>query len=257
MSGRFKFSFNTSVPPRVRQAFWVTIAWAGFSLIAAVALLGYRPYVHDQLIKSNNKSKNPTNPYTDSIVDHDVSRVVWGGLVTSLLGAVILVLLAFLLLRGRGLARWSLIALATVVPIFVPFGIGILIQLVGGLTISGAPLLYRGPVIIAGICSAAVLVLMLLPETSRFFAENRPVKAKRPLFGAGAGGGRARTVRPPLFGRPQAERIPVDVVDVEPSPVADSPPARSKAPKSAPTRPGSVKPKGGGTRPARSKSRNQ
>jgi hypothetical protein len=49
------------------------------------------------------------------------------------------------------------------------------------------------------------------------------------------------------------------VVDVEPSSVSEtvSPPARSKAPKNAPTRPGSVKPKGGGTRPARSKSRNQ
>ena len=259
MTGRFEFLSTADAPPAprtVRLAFRAAIVWAAFTAVSGFALIGAHSYVYRELIKQNNdaSTKNKKANYVGSVVDHDVHRVMVSGVVTSILSALIILLLATMVLRARAAGRWGLILMATVLPLVVPFGTGVLIQLIGPLTKSDVPWWYRTLELIAGVASVTVLVLMTVPETARFFVANRP----------------DRGTRASLFGnrRGAAARGSAGVVDVEASPtrsdastadgVVNGSPVRPRVRKDSATRPGSVKPKGGAApRGGRAKSRNQ
>jgi hypothetical protein len=268
MSGRFQAALanNATPPPRpVLIAQRATQVWAALTVLAAIVLYGNRGFVRDTLIKNNNKlgrdgKKSFKENYTLAQAHHDAGNVLLGGLITALIGAAILLLLAMMLVRARAMTRWILVGMATIIPIIFQFNTGIFIQLLGGITLSDGPILYRLVMILAGLASLLVLVMLLMPETGRWMAANRPAPvAGRPsLFGrrppraAGPGGGSTAS------SSKSAPDGGAGVIDVAPSPSGasggKSGAARAAKSRGTATRPGSVKPKGAR---AGTKSRNQ
>lgn len=250
-----------STPPRtLRWALWASIVWGALTILTALALMTQKPWVYSQLVSANTKAKSPQANYTGGTVDRDVDRVVNIGLAQGAIVAAIIILIAVFVRRGRPWARWLLVGLATIIPLIVPLGIGIFTQLVYGLTAS-APLLYKAPLVLAGLASLAVVVILFLPETRAYFARMRPEGRGpglfgRPAAGAGPRGGGAAGGLGALFrsNRDVAAPEPPSSPPTGASPEQPAPAvvARPPAGKSRTvTRPGSVKPKGG----ARSKSR--
>lgn len=273
-------------PWTVRWTLWASIAWGALTFLTALTLWRERPFVRQNLIDANNRSKHPVANYD---ADAHVSSALLAGTLQYALMGLILAALGLIALRGRGWARWLLVGFGTVIPVVVQvFGVGILIQLVGGLA-GSAPGLTRVTSLAAGLCSLAVVVMLLLPASQQYFALFHPPGRRGLLSGssrAPAGGARVRTgpvaparagqrvaprVRPPgisfgsLFGHRAAGSDAGDgsVPDASISggaaagSAADGV-ARGVAPKRASaTRPGSVKPKGTGIRTGRSKSRQE
>ncbi len=250
-------------PRAVQWAWWATLGWAALTVAASVGLYGFRSFVYDALVEANGKAKAPKANYTGRVVNDDVSSALATGVVASIVSAAILLLVGYFMIRGRGWARWLLLGLATVLPIILRLGVGIVFQLVAGVLLN-APLVYKTVVIAAGLCSLAVAVLLLLPETNRHFAalrSDRPVR-QGALFARPAAGG---TVRPPgrlgaLLGdnrgpaaSPVTDRPDRGTVDDAVQP--PSGPRRPAVKRPTATRPGSVKPKGAGPSAGRSKSR--
>jgi hypothetical protein len=261
-------------PPALRWTIWVTIAWSALTILSNLELFGQRAYLRKALIDSNSHAKNPKKNYIGHAVDHDIHSRQVGGLIEALLVVVILILLAVLTSRGRRWARWVLMLLAVV---GAPFGVGVLAQLAYG-TLTSAPALYKATLILAGFAALTVVVLLLHRETRTYFGALRATQLGRvpPVDGATAGpGGSPRPVgglgalfaprRRALPSRVAEEPIeaatvstPTDTGPDEPEPQTQAPSVGAGASRrAAPTRPGSVKAKGGGPRPGRSKSRQQ
>lgn len=171
-------------PRAVKWALWATLAWAGFTMLSALALFAERPFLRQALVDANAKAKAPIADYTGAKVTHDVSRVLTGGTLQSVLVIVILVMLGLFMYRGRGWARWALLGFATVLPIIVPVGLGVIIQLLGGINLD-APWRYKAPLIAAGSSALVVAILLVLPETTRWFASLR-APGRRGLFARAA-----------------------------------------------------------------------
>jgi hypothetical protein len=197
---------TTDAAPTVRPArlLWlprVVAAWCLLTIAAAVALRGERSYLADALTKANAKAAKPKADYTGAVVDKDVTNILRFDLVQSVLVSVILLMLTFAVLRGRGWARWTLLGMATVLPVIVNLlGVGVLIQLVIGI-VSSFPALYKTLEVLAGLASLAVVVILFLPEVRAYFAgiriEEKSTRGSMfPAVGAGGGQGRPRGVSP-------------------------------------------------------------
>lgn len=174
------------------------------------------------------------------------------------------------------------------------FGVGVIGQLAFG-TLQSSPALHKLPTILAGIASLVVIVLLVQSDTRVYFAAVRSTKAgtlppvsdrapatraargARPARSAGARPSAGRVAPPTgawapragglgaLFRRSVGSATPTGS-STDGSPSADVGPADAAtvdrptgtpARRSTATRPGSVKAKGGGVRPGRSKSRQQ
>lgn len=278
-------------PPSLRWNLWATAVWSGLTVLANVVLFGQRPYLHNSLIDQNAKAKKPI-PAAKYLteVDHDVHNLLISGLIRSLLVVVILMLLAVLTWRSRRLARWGLLAMATVPGVLL--GVGVIGQLVGGAIVS-APGLYKFTLVAAGIASLLVVVLMLQGATREYFAAlrdtqrgtlpavpgSRPSRSRGPASRLGslgstgarpAGGGLgalfAPRRRPPAPSADGANPSANDLASPDPASPDPTSPDLSAAEGSSPTtasrrptatRPGSVKAKGGSNRSGRFKSRQQ
>ena len=264
-------------PLAVRWNLWATAVWCGLSVLADLVLFGQRPYLRKSLIDQNAKSKKGIDPaeYLTK-VDHDVHSLLISGLIRSALVVIILMLLAVLTWRSRPLARWALLAMATV-PGFL-LGVGVVGQLVGG-TIVSAPGPYKLSLVAAGVASLVVVVLLLHRTTREYFAALRATqRGKLPAVSdslgsgsrAGSGGtmgaGTRRGGLGALFAAGRRP-TPTSTDQVATGAQADDVPAgddlaagssgatASRRPSA--TRPGSVKAKGGGNRSGRFKSRQQ
>lgn len=160
-------------PPRmVNLAFWAVIANVVLSIVNSVMLWGFQGYLREQLLKSNAKAKKPKD-YT-SVPDgvnrlhHDLHSGLMVGLVQIAIFGFLLVLLAINFRRGKGWARWA-VMLVLIIVVQAPFR---LLSLGG----SGPVLLHVMSALI-GITSIAAIVLLVVPESSAYFAKVRGVTA--------------------------------------------------------------------------------
>jgi hypothetical protein len=163
-------------PPRtIVAAFVATIAAAVLSVVSAALWWGYQNYLRNEFVKANDKlkagdkNKKSENTYTvtSHAVNHDVHNWLTSGLVQSLIFGLAIVLVAVNMRRGKGWARWLLLILFAipVLPTAAPYRL---------LSIAGsAPALTRVAGALTGIAGLAVIVLLLVPESSRFFAAVR------------------------------------------------------------------------------------
>ena len=188
-------------PPRtIVAAFALTIAHVVLSIINSAMLWGYQDYLRGQLVKSNNKLKltdKHRKDYTDTPKGlHDLNHDLHSGLNVGLIQIVIFSLLVLLLAvnfrKGRGWARWAEI-LVLVIVVQAPFR---LLNLGGD-----APVLMRLVSALVGLTGLAIIVLLVLPKSSQYFAAVRGVTVGDRRSGAAAMGFRG------LFG---PRRPPVD-----------------------------------------------
>lgn len=179
------------MPPRpltVERAYWAALVWVAVSVIGSLSLWLHKSYVRTSLIDANKKAKKPQDFSIAGKLDHAVnSSLIYGTVQMVVIGAII-VLGAVSLRRGRSWSRWVLLILA-VVPVF---GTGVLVQLIGGITVH-APADYKVLAVLAGLLALAIVVLLLLPDTLRWFGALRAARTGQPL-------GTAPARRPSLLG---------------------------------------------------------
>lgn len=161
-------------PPRtIVAAFVATIAAAVLSVASAALWWGYQNYLRHEFVKANNKLKPTDKNYkkdytvTSNAVHHDVHNWLTSGLVQSAIFGLALVLVAVNMRRGKSWARWLLVILFAipVLPTAAPYRL---------LTIAGsAPAMTRVAGALTGIAGLAVILLLVVPESSRYFAAVR------------------------------------------------------------------------------------
>src|SRR5262249_12383148 len=145
-------------------------------------------------IKSNNKAKaKDKKDYSDTVqglhnLNHDLQNGLRVGLIQIIIFSFLVVLLAVNFRRGRGWARWAEI-LVLVIVVQAPFR---LLNLGGD-----APAVMLFVSALVGLTGLAVIVLLVLPQSSAYFAA---------VKGATAGGAAPMGLRN-LFGprRPPAD----------------------------------------------------
>jgi hypothetical protein len=237
-----------SRPPRtVVLAFAATIATVALTVISAALWWAYQNYLRHEFVRTNAKLKptdknHKTNydlsPAHIGAVNHDVRNWLTSGLVQSLIFGLALVLIAVNMRRGKGWARWLLLILFAipVLPTAAPYR---LLSLGGS-----APTLTRIVGALIGLCGLAVIVLLAVPETSRYFAAVRAEQQGERATGAARPGLRdlfsprprnAGTSRPEAA-RPSTPRAagparPEKPAATKPAPPRDkTPPSRDKTP---------------------------
>ena len=242
-------------PPSIDRAFWAALAWVSLSVVTVLVQWAHRGYLRDLLLDYNKNATKKQDYSTTAKLDHAVNSYTLTQLVVTVLLGFLIMLTALQMRRGKGWARWVLLAVA-VIPIF---GVGVVQQLVRGL-LASAPILVKVTMVAAGVAALAVAILLLLPDTSRYFASMRAPAAEgaRPsLFGNLFGQQRRQPAPPrPTSPRPSSTRR---VVDVPEAPVSTINQDVASAPQAAPTAP-PARPKSGAkpktpTGTARSKSR--
>jgi hypothetical protein len=161
-------------PPRtIVAAFVATIAATVLSVASAALWWGYQNYLRNEFVKANNKLKPTDKNYkkdytvTSHAVHHDVHNWLMSGLFQSLVFGLAVVLVAVNMRRGKSWARWLLLILFAIplLPTAAPYRL---------LTIAGgAPALTRVASALTGLAGLAVIVLLLVPESMRYFAAVR------------------------------------------------------------------------------------
>lgn len=243
-------------PPSIDRAFWAALAWVSLSVITVLVQWAHRGYLRHLLLDYNKNATKKQDYSTTAKLDHAVNSYTLTQLVVTVLLGFLIMVTALQMRRGRGWARWVLLAVA-VIPIF---GVGVVQQLVRGL-LASAPILVKVTMVSAGVAALALVVLLLMPDTSRYFASLRPTAAEggRPsMFGTLFSQSRRQPApRPPTSPTPTRRVIdtpeaPVSTVNEDaasvPSQAAPSSPEPPARPKSG------AKPKAP-TGTARSKSR--
>lgn len=267
---------DASRPPRtIVAAFVATIASAVLSVASAALWYGYQGFLRNEFVNANKKLK-PTDknykkdydlsPANIGKVNHDVHNWLTSGLVQSLIFGLALVLVALQVRRGKSWARWLLLALFVIplLPTAAPYRL---------LTIGGsAPALTRVASALVGITGLAVIVLLLVPESTRYFAalraeqvgergENAAPTGLRGLFAprlpgdAAASRTSTKPSKPALPEKPVATR---GATPATPPPRAQQAKAKVRASaeaESSTASTGPARPTGGVTARSRSKSR--
>lgn len=237
-------------PPRtIQAAFAATIANVVLSIGNSAMLWGFQDYLRKQLIKSNNKAKaKDKKDYSDTAqglhnLHHDLQNGLKVGLIQIIIFSFLVMLLAVNFRKGRGWARWGEI-LVLVIVVQAPFR---LLNLGGD-----APVVMRLVSALVGLSGLAVIILLLLPQSSAYFSAVKGVTAGDRTSGAAAMGFRNLFAprRPPAddetgpvtrgaqrpnsrIGRPSAGpadgKKPANVRPAQPRPDADTA-ASAKAP---------------------------
>jgi hypothetical protein len=159
-------------PPRtVVLAFGAMVANVALSVVNAVMLWGFTDYLRGQFIKANDKlkdtDKNKDKNYTLKEVNHDVHSFLTSHLVQAAVFGLAMVLFAVNFRRGKGWARWFTIGLL-VVPV-LPTASAWQLAGLGG----DGPGLVRSMSALLGLTALAVIVLLMVPESARYFAAVR------------------------------------------------------------------------------------
>jgi len=234
---------DTRPPRTIVAAFVATIAAVVLSVLSAALWWGYQNYLRHEFVKANNKlkptDKNFKKDYTvtSHAVNHDVHNWLTSGLVQSLLFGLALVLVAVNMRRGKTWARWLLLILFAIplLPTAAPYRL---------LTIAGsAPALTRVAGALTGLAGLAVIVLLVMPESSRYFAAVRAEQLGGRAEGAAPVGlrglfaprmpadrGASSTNAPSQRSRPATPQLPEKPVTVRPAsrvtPAPTPPPAK-------------------------------
>jgi hypothetical protein len=237
---------GTRRPRTVDLAFVATIVTVALTVISAALWWAYENYLRHEFVNSNNKLK-PTDknfkkdydlsPAHIGAVNHDVHNWLVSGLVQSLIFGLALVLIAVNMRRGKGWARWLLIILFAipVLPTAAPYRL----LAVGG----NSPGLMRVVSVLIGLAGLAVIVLLIMPESSRYFAAvraeqqgERSTGAARPglrdLFSArvppdAARASKRASARP---AKPETPPLPQKSAPVRPAPPPEQPAAAPSTP---------------------------
>jgi hypothetical protein len=159
-------------PPRtVILAFGAMVANVALSVVNAVMLWGFTDYLRGQFVKANDKlkatDKNKDKDYTLKEVNHDVHSFLTSHLVQAAVFGLAMVLFAVNFRRGKGWARWFTIGLL-VVPV-LPTASAWQLAGLGG----DGPGLVRSMSALLGLTALAVIVLLMVPESARYFAAVR------------------------------------------------------------------------------------
>jgi hypothetical protein len=242
-------------PPSVDRAFWAALVWVSLSVLTVLVEWAHRSYVRKLLLDYNKNATKKQDYSTTAKLDHAVNSYTLTQLVVTILLAFLIMLTALQMRRGRGWARWVLLAVA-VIPIF---GVGIVQQLLRGLVVS-APILIKVSMLAAGLAALALVILLLMPDTSRYFASLRGPVAEggRPsMFGTLFGQSRRQPAPPPPTSPTPTRRV-LDVPEAPVSTVKED--VASVPPQAAPSAEPPARPKSGAkpkrpTGTARSKSR--
>jgi hypothetical protein len=163
-------------PPRtVILAFGAMLANVVLSVVNAVMLWGFTGYLRGQFIKANDKlkatDKNKDTDYTLKEVNHDVHSFLTSHLVQAAVFGLAMVLFAVNFRRGKGWARWFTVGLL-VVPV-LPTASAWQLAGLGG----DGPGLVRSMSALLGLAALAVIVLLMVPESARYFAAVRAANA--------------------------------------------------------------------------------
>jgi hypothetical protein len=237
---------GTRRPRTVELAFVATIVTVALTVISAALWWAYENYLRHEFVNSNKKLK-PTDknfkkdydlsPAHIGAVNHDVHNWLVSGLVQSLIFGLALVLIAVNMRRGKGWARWLLIILFAipVLPTAAPYRL----LAVGG----NSPGLMRVVSVLIGLAGLAVIVLLIMPESSRYFAAvraeqqgERSTGAARPglrdLFSArvppdAARASKRASARP---AKPETPPLPQKSAPVRPAPPPEQPAAAPSTP---------------------------
>jgi hypothetical protein len=154
-------------PAAVDYAVYALIVRCVFSVLSAVAAYGARPEITDAIAKTS-RSKN----WTADQLRHTVDSTLRATVITALLVAVMVLVMAKYLRDGKNWARWLYAAFAILVARDVQQVLGfvqyhnVLLRLTSGFT---------------GLAALAALVLMFLPASNGFF---RPANGRPGLFGS-------------------------------------------------------------------------
>jgi hypothetical protein len=239
-------------PSSVDYAVYALIVRCVFSVLSAFAAYGARPELTDVIAKAN-RSKN----WTADQLRHNVDATLRATVITALLVAVMVLVMAKFLRDGKNWARWLYAVFAILVARDVQQVLGfvqyhnLLLRLTSGLT---------------GLAALAALVLMFLPTSNAYL---RPAAGRAGMFGSMFG---PRTARParnastdaePAVDRMVADRpaAPADSADQpvdsanEPVVLANEPVVSADQPTSSASRPAAGPP--ATRRPPRAKSRRQ
>jgi len=113
-------------------------------------------------------------------INHDVHNWLMSGLIQSLIFGLALVLVAVNMRRGKTWARWLLLILFAIplLPTAAPYR---LLQVAGS-----APALTRVAGVLTGLAGLTVIVLLVVPESSRYFAAVRAEQVGERAEGAAA-----------------------------------------------------------------------
>ena len=244
-------------PPSVDRAFWAALAWVSLSVVTVLVQWAHRGYLRHLLLDYNKNATKKQDYSTTAKLDHAVNSYSLTQLVVTVLLGFLIMLTALQMRRGRGWARWVLLAVA-VIPIF---GVGVVQQLLRGL-LASAPILVKVTMVSAGVAALAVGILLLMPDTSRYFASLRTPAAEgggRPSMFGTLFGQPGRRPAPPPPTSPTPTRRVIDVPEASVSTAnEDAASVSQQAPYSSPEPP--ARPKSGAkpktpTGTARSKSR--
>ena len=169
-------------PNTIKYAAWSMGAQVVLTLITALLLQGYTSELSKLLVSANaklkatDKSKKPVDTYLpgSSAVSHDLSDYRKNVVFHALLIGVLFALAAYAIWRGTGLARWLYIVTAILFPIT-------------GITAIAAegPGLTNALSFVIAVLALAAIVLLLLPQSVRFFAAAKAVRT--PALPAGGG----------------------------------------------------------------------
>lgn len=230
-------------PPRtIVAAFVATIVAAVLSVISALLWWGYQNYLRHEFVKANNKLKPSDKNYkkdytvTSHAVNHDVHNWLTSGLLQALIFGLALVLVAVNMRRGKSWARWLLLVLFAIplLPTAAPYRL---------LTITGsAPVLTRVVSALTGIAGLAVIALLFVPESTRYFAavrgeqlgdrdESAAPTGLRGLFTLRMppATGASRTTTAPKPDKPTKPTLPEKPVAARPAKPATTAPAAKQA----------------------------
>jgi hypothetical protein len=266
-------------PPRtIVAAFVATIAAAVLSVVSAVLWWGYQNYLRNEFVKANHKlkagdkNKKPENTYTvtSHAVNHDVHNWLTSGVLQAVIFGLAFVLVAVSMRRGKSWARWLLLILFALPVTLLPTGI--LYRFLAVAT--NAPALTKVASALTGLAGLAVIVLLLVPESARYFAAVRAEQRGEGAESAAPTGlrglfmprvppeaGASRTKTAPKTGTPSKPALPEKPVATRPAKAATPPTvarqAKAKVRTSAEAEASSTPPRAASSVAAKSRSKSR
>ncbi|MBV9593170.1 MAG: hypothetical protein JO147_05150 [Actinobacteria bacterium] len=158
-------------------------AQALFMALSSALSWGFTSYYKSALIKANNKlktgDKNKRSPYTADQLNHDLHSYRQSSTIYGILIIVILLLVVWNLRKGRGLARW----IFAFVTVFTLAPLNLIRE-----PASDEPGVLKTLGTLTGLASLAALVLLLfVPQTTRYFRAQRMARVGEGARPAGLG----------------------------------------------------------------------
>ncbi len=152
-------------PPRPRTVDGVLIASGVFiacSLLSALTWYGFKGQFIDLLISSDRKAKNPTPGYGATQAADDLDKIRRGQLIQTFVVGLALAFLTYAVTRARSSSagRWGLVIVLVLTANAV-------------IPVKGLPALANGLRVLALVAALAIIVLLFLPPSRRYFAECR------------------------------------------------------------------------------------